>query len=74
MRCLLICIIKTVFGNRGEIFYARRYIADMKFFKWEYIRPDYLVVMKKINNCINKMQNAMSNQLFCDVYLGVKRK
>ncbi len=46
----------------------------MKFSTWEYVRPDYAAVKKKINDCKNKMQNAASYPFFRDAWLDVKKE
>lgn len=48
--------------------------ADMKFSAWEYTRPDYAEVKKKICDCKNRMQNAMSCQMFREAWLDVKKE
>ena len=46
----------------------------MKFSKWNYIRPDYSEVKKKIKGYKDKMQNATSYQMFRDAWLDVKKE
>lgn len=46
----------------------------MKFSKWNYVRPDFLQVKKRINDCKNSMQNAMNYQMFRDAWLDVKKE
>ena len=46
----------------------------MKFSTWNYTRPDYSEVKKKINNFKDKMQNATSYQMLRDAWLDVKRE
>ena len=46
----------------------------MKFSEWGYTRPDYSEVKKNINDCKNKMLNAMSYQMFRDAWLDVKKE
>lgn len=46
----------------------------MKFSKWDYVRPDYSEVKKKINACKNNMQSAASYQAFRDAWLDVKKE
>ena len=46
---------------------------DGKFSTWDYTRPDYSEVRKKINDCKSRMQNASSYQMFRDAWLGVKK-
>lgn len=46
----------------------------MKFSAWCYTRPDYSEVKKRINDCKNNMQNAVSYQAFRSVWLDVKKE
>lgn len=46
----------------------------MKFSKWNYVRPDFSQVKKRINDCKNSMQNAMTYQMFRDAWLDVKKE
>lgn len=46
----------------------------MKFSKWNYTRPDYSQVKKKISDYRNKIQNATSYQIFRDAWLDVKKE
>ena len=46
----------------------------MKFSKWNYVRPDFSQVKKRINDCKNNMQNAMTYQMFRDAWLDVKKE
>ncbi len=46
----------------------------MKFSEWSYRRPDYSEIKIKINECKNKMQKAMSYQMFRDAWLDVKKE
>lgn len=46
----------------------------MKFSKWDYTRPDYPEVKKKINSYKYKMQNAISYQMFRNAWLEVKKE
>lgn len=46
----------------------------MKFSAWNYTRPDYSEVKKKINHYKDKMQNATSYQMFRDAWLDVKKE
>lgn len=46
----------------------------MKFSEWNYTRPDYSAVKKKIDGCKNKMQNAVSYPSFRDAWLDVKKE
>lgn len=46
----------------------------MKFSEWEYTRPDYEEIRKRINGCKNKMHSAASYQMFCDAWLDVKKE
>lgn len=46
----------------------------MKFSTWNYTRPDYPAVKKKINDCKNRMQSAISYQAFRDAWLDVKKE
>ena len=48
--------------------------ADIKFSKWDYTRPDYSEVKKKITDCKNKMQSASSYPIFRDAWLDVKKE
>jgi len=48
--------------------------VHMKFSTWDYIRPAYSEVKKKINDCKNRMRNAMSYQMFRDAWLDVKKE
>lgn len=48
--------------------------ANTKFSTWKYTRPDYSDVKKKINDCKNRMLNAMSYQGFRDAWLDVKKE
>lgn len=48
--------------------------GKMKFSKWNYIRPDYSEVKKKLKDYKNRMQTAMSYQMFRDVWLEVKKE
>lgn len=48
--------------------------ANMEFSRWDYIRPDYLKVKKKINDCKKKMLNATSCQIFRNLWLDVKKE
>ncbi|MDE6387572.1 MAG: hypothetical protein K2L82_07180 [Lachnospiraceae bacterium] len=47
---------------------------DMRFSAWDYTRPDYAEVKKKINDCKNLMQIATSYQMFRDAWLDVKKE
>lgn len=46
----------------------------MKFLELGYTRPDYSAVKDKMNDCKNKMQRAMSYQMFRDAWLDVKKE
>ncbi len=46
----------------------------MKFSKWNYVRPDYSQVKKRINDCKSRMQRAVSYQAFRDAWLDVKKE
>ena len=46
----------------------------MKFSTWNYSRPDYAEVKKKIIHYKDKMQNATSYQVFRDAWLDVKKE
>ena len=48
--------------------------TDMIFSAWDYTRPDYTEVKKKINDCKIKMQNAISYQMLRDAWLDVKKE
>lgn len=47
---------------------------DAAFSTWEYVRPDYVKVKKKLDDCKNKMQNAASYQMFRSAWLDVKKE
>lgn len=59
---------------KSRKFYANGKEATLKFSTWNYTRPDYSKVKKKINECKSKMQNAGSYQLFREVWLDVKKE
>ena len=46
----------------------------MKFTEWGYTRPDYSEVKLKIDDCKNKMQNALSYQMFRNAWLDIKKE
>ena len=46
----------------------------MKFSEWDYVRPDYPEVKKRINDCKSRMQRAASYQAFRDAWLDVKKE
>lgn len=48
--------------------------ANTKFSTWNYTRPDYSEVKRKINDCKNKMLGAISYQTFRDAWLDVKKE
>lgn len=52
----------------------KRKAENKKFSTWEYTRPDYSEIKKKISDCKNKMQNAASYQMFRDTWLEVKKE
>ena len=49
-------------------------VADRKFSTWDYTRPDYPEVKRKIKECKDRMQDADSYQMFRDAWLDVKRE
>ncbi len=46
----------------------------MKFSTWQYTRPDYSEIKKKIGYCKNRMHHATSYQMFRDAWLEVKKE
>lgn len=48
--------------------------TGMKFSAWNYTRPDYEEVKKRINASKNRMLSATSYQMFRDAWLEVKRE